>query len=49
MSRVQEIKDPIGEYDVALIGAPGDGGVQRSKLRGGVQRGCVALGWNAKL
>jgi len=45
MTGVQEIKDPVGEDDPALLGAPARGVLGRANLRRGVQSGCVALGW----
>ena len=49
MSGVQQIKDPVGEDDSALSGAPDRGGLGRANFRGGVQSGCVALGWNVNV
>jgi hypothetical protein len=49
VSRMEQIKDAVGENDPALSGAPGGRVLGRTDLRGGVQSGCVALGWNEKL
>jgi hypothetical protein len=49
MSRVQQVKNAVGENDRALLRAPGSGGGGRANLLGGVQSGCEALGWKEKL
>jgi hypothetical protein len=46
---VQEIEDAIREDDLSLLLAPARGLVGRADLRGGVQSGCDALGWNEKV
>src|SRR5436190_1646734 len=45
---VQEIEDAVREDDRALGPSPGRGGLGRADLRGGVQSGCVVLGWSEK-
>ncbi len=46
---MEQIEDAVGENDPALFGAPDGGVLGRPDLRGGVQSGCVALGWKVKL
>ena len=49
MAGVQKIEDAVREDDGALRGPPGGRGVGGTDLGGGVQSGCWAFGWNAKL
>jgi hypothetical protein len=50
MPGVEQIEHAIGENDACPAPAtPGRGGLGRADLVGGVQSGCVALGWNEKL
>ena len=42
---VQQIEDAVREDDRALGPSPGRGSLGRADLRGGVQSGCVVLGW----
>lgn len=49
VARVQEIKYPICEDDLSLLVTPARGLAGRADLRGGVQSGCDALGWNEKV
>jgi hypothetical protein len=46
---MQQIKNAVGENDLALSLAPGGRGFGRTDLRGGVQSGCDALGCKEKL
>ena len=49
---MQQIKNAVRKNDALPLGeagAPRDGRVGRPDLLGGVQSGCVALGWKAKL
>jgi hypothetical protein len=46
---MEQIEHAVGERDPRLLLTPARGSVGRADLRGGVQSGCVALGWNVKV
>ena len=49
MAGVEQIEHPVGEDDFSLLETPACGVLGRADLRGSVQSGCVALGWNEKV